>query len=227
MAGTNIQKDPWLSEILGKVAFHLEVGEKLPESFQCECFIDVKIDSGNVVAINALQEMGFLLTDTHIQLKREPSPLLRSETGVRLAVSSDEVAVRAIAGSAFTNSRFHLDPRIDNSVANRIKSEWAGNFFKNTRGDWMVVVEDKGVVCGFLQLLKKSSTEIIIDLIAVQEDSQGKGFAAAMIAFAFNNCLTNPSIIVGTQVSNIRSLRLYESLGFRVSSAKYVFHLHL
>jgi hypothetical protein len=33
-------------------------------------------------------------------------------------------------------------------------------------------------------------------------------------------------MIVGTQAANPDSLRLYENLGFRVSGASYVLHLH-
>ena len=34
-------------------------------------------------------------------------------------------------------------------------------------------------------------------------------------------------LIVGTQVANVPSVQLYESLGFRLKSSQYVLHMHV
>ncbi len=171
--------------------------------------------------------MGFRLVDTNVQLTRVAAPLKGSRGRCRFARPDDEPAVRGIAGSSFTQSRFHLDPEIPNATADRLKASWAGNFFTGKRGDWMVVAEEAGEVCGFLQLLRKSSECLIIDLIAVAKEQQGKGLGKEMIAFAAHACLKQPAaMLVGTQIANFGSLALYTRLGFEISSASYVLHLH-
>jgi hypothetical protein len=35
------------------------------------------------------------------------------------------------------------------------------------------------------------------------------------------------ALLVGTQVANIPSVRLYERMGFSLSSSQYVLHLHV
>jgi ribosomal protein S18 acetylase RimI-like enzyme len=80
---------------------------------------------------------------------------------------------------------------------------------------------------GFVQVLRGKGDSLVIDLVAVRPGSRGKGLGRAMIAFAAQACLGQPApMVVGTQISNLRSLRLYESLAFRVSAAEYVLHLH-
>ena len=145
----------------------------------------------------------------------------------RFASDSDYDSVCEIAGSSFTKSRFHLDPLISKETADLVKREWAGNFFKGLRGKWMVLAEVEDKVVGFLQLLKKSDSTIVIDLIAIKANMQGKGIAGSMISFANSECLETPGDIkVGTQISNIQSLAFYIKHGFRIISADYVLHLH-
>jgi len=88
----------------------------------------------------------------------------------------------------------------------------------------MIIALLDGNVVGFLQLIIKKEI-IIIDLIGVDKKSQGKGVATEMIKFAHENN-ENKSIKVGTQISNIPSLRLYQNIGFVFSSSNYIFHYH-
>ena len=67
---------------------------------------------------------------------------------------------------------------------------------------------------------------LIIDLIAVEPSHQGNGLATAMIKFAADYCGKWQRMLVGTQVSNIPSIRTYEKLGFRMCGSSYVFHYH-
>ena len=222
--------DEWLSGLLRKPSYHVSGNLRdinsahIPDE---NCFIDAKVSVEDISSIKHLEKLGFNLIDTNIQLVRKASVIEIDTEGARFATSSDEKAVREIAGFSFLQSRFHLDNSIPNHIANTVKSEWAGNFFLKKRGDWMVISEINGLVVGFLQLLKKNDSTIVIDLIAVSPDQQGLGIGKSMISFAIQNCLEgNPTVIVGTQIANTNSLKTYNNLGFRTSSAQYVFHLH-
>ena len=225
-----LQYDGWLSGVLEKPVYHvsgnaLDISTRdIPEE---NCFIDAKASVEDLSSVKHLEDLGFRLIDTNVQLVRKSEPIKIQNYGSRFANESDEKSVCKVAGSSFTQSRFHLDQKIPRKIADKVKSEWAGNFFQKKRGDWMVVSEIDGNVVGFLQLLKKNEATIVIDLIAVAPGHQGMGIGKSMISFAINNCLEgNPKVIVGTQIANTNSLKTYNNLGFRTSSAQYVFHLH-
>lgn len=224
-----IHHDEWLSGLLEKPVYHVSgnildiTAEDIPEG---SCFIDAKAPVEGLSSVKHLEDLGFRLIDTNVQLIRQPAPINIENVVSRFAVEFDDKAVRELARSSFTQSRFHLDQKIPRKIADRVKSEWAGNYFLNKRGEWMVVSEINGVIVGFLQLLKKNDSTIVIDLIAVASGHQGKGIGKSMISFAIQNCLkVIPTVIVGTQIANTNSLKTYNNLGFRICSAQYVFHL--
>jgi len=135
-------------------------------------------------------------------------------------------AVGGIAERSFVHDRFHRDPAIPLAAANAVKRSWALNYFAGKRGDWMVVVCRDGRPVGFLQLLRSQTDDLVIDLIAVDRDYRRGGIARAMIAFAVANCRGDGRLVVGTQVANVASVRLYENIGFRLDAAHYVLHHH-
>ena len=222
--------DNWLSKMIGKPTYYLEMPSSnvdykdLPEG---QMFTWTKIPANNTKKFICLQKLGFYIVDTNIQLSSSNDIHLKNEYNVRFALPNDELQVRVLAKNLFKHSRFNIDPNISEETACRIKEEWAGNFFSGKRGKWMIVIEENSKILGFLQIIDKNQDTIIIDLIAVDEKSKGKGLAKEMIAFAHRECLKeNGSIQVGTQAANISSINLYLKLGFRVKSVSYVLHMH-
>ena len=225
-----LRHDEWLSDLLGCPAFHLTGSGKsigvrdLPRK---RAFVDAKVAVTKIDELRYLQNLGFRIVDTNVQLSRKAEPLPSVTEMCRFAVPEDESSVSDIAASSFAISRFHLDTKIPKETADRIKASWAGNFFCGSRGDWMVVAENENGLAGFLQLLQHDDGAIQIDLIAVAEIMRGRGLGRAMIGFAIQRCLGRPvEVRVGTQIANIRSLNFYSSLGFVFASATYVLHFH-
>jgi ribosomal protein S18 acetylase RimI-like enzyme len=222
--------DEWSSKIIGKPVYYLKQfsnsfeNNDLPKN---EMFVWSKIPVDDVEKLIQLQKLGFYLVDTNIELvlskQMDPKKILNA----RFAKSSDEIAVRSIAKSAFKYNRFNRDPNISDKIASKIKEEWAGNFFLGKRGKWMIVVEKNSETVGFLQIIEGNNDSIIIDLIAVDEKNRGKGLAKEMIYFMYLNCLKKNGIIkVGTQISNTSSIELYLNIGFHINSISYVLHMH-
>ena len=224
-------RDAFLERCLGYPVFRLRNAAALAEglvqaSSHSRWMLEVKVAVGQVADVAALTERGFRVIDTNVQLERPAGAFPVEAASSRHAKPADEAAVRAVAASSFSQTRFHLDPRIGKANADRVKEEWAGNFFAGKRGEWMIVAEHEGRVAGFLQMLRGADGRLVIDLVGVQPGSRSKGIGRSMIAFAGRACLANAPMIVGTQVANSGSLRLYENLGFRVTGASYVLHLH-
>lgn len=235
-----ISFDSWLSKLLGCKAYRLNVDRVfgaqassdakfvLRQVITTSTFIDAKVGTDDVTTLNALTALGFQIVDVNLRLIRPNAPFadVDVEAAIRMAEPSDRTAVGVMAGRTFRYDRFHADPAIPDATANAIKSAWATNFFCGQRGDWMIVVEADGEIAGFLQLIRRNCGPLIIDLIGVDVHFEGRGFARAMIAYAARACAPDADMLVGTQVSNVRSLGLYEGLGFGVVSSSYVLHYH-
>ena len=214
--------DPWLSEILERPVFKIDVSNAdrgdvpTPASFAY-----AKIDVDQIKLAQSLSKAGYFIIDTNVTF-RWVGNADEHDMHVLEASPEDETSVREIAFSAFASTRFHLDPNIDNMVANRIKEKWAGNFFAGKRGDLMLVYKESGRVLGFNQVIL-TENKAVIDLIAVRSDARGRGIGRAMVSGLQTRF---KSIAVGTQINNIASIGLYTSLGFEFSNASYVFHYH-
>jgi ribosomal protein S18 acetylase RimI-like enzyme len=223
--------DVWLSRIFGCPAWRVgsEVaGEPLTRLQEGRRhFAYAKLDTSDVVASNALTDIGFRVVDTALSYTGMPEG--GTATGLRFARPGDRDAVEGIARQAFRFSRFHLDPRVPDTLANTIKAAWAANYFDGQRGDGMVIAEHEGRVAGFLQLLW-AGDRLLIDLIGVTSKLQGRGLGRGMIRHAARHGTGDgrmpTGMLVGTQSANTPSVRLYESLGFRMISAQHVLHYH-
>lgn len=229
-----IHEDRWLQTFIGRPAFRVtgtaDASEacmaKLRELARRPAFSYARTPTDDPRALDVFQAAGFRVVDTTITLETVGLPAATADSTVRLARPEDAPGVEAVAREGFAYSRFHLDPHIEKRVADEIKAQWAGNYFKGARGDHMVVAEVEGRIAGFLQLLAGGDGVLTIDLVAVSSAHRRRGLAAAMIRYAAHACAGTQRLRVGTQAANVGSLRLYQSLGFAISATAYVVHCH-
>ena len=228
----NIICDRWLSSLISKPAYRIEKYEKDFNSkilLNDDSFIEAKINTNNIDEINDIQKNGFKIIECELNFMKRNSILQKEynpKIKIRLSNNKDEEEVRKIASKAFVHSRFYKDPNFDKKVASKIKEEWAGNFFKGKRGDHLIVGEYNNSIVGFLLLLVRNGN-LIIDLIAVKEINRGLGIAKSMILFAEKNFMDDLKLFsVGTQLSNLSAINLYNNMGFSLISSNYAFHLH-
>ena len=235
LSATKLVPDEWLSRILAYHVYWLDIAR--PEAYCGDLelewpsddrwFIYTKAPTNGLELINALEDAGFRLIEGNLQLEKSMNPMPDpiDPNRIRFAVPEDEAAVRSVSEHSFAYSRFHLDPAISNNLADKVKAAWAANYFAGQRGDAMVLAEDKGKVAGFLQLIFQGDV-LVIDLIAVDPARRKMGLAHDMIAFVRCNLPGFRLFRVGTQVSNVPSIGLYEKLGFRIVRSEYVLHRH-
>ena len=239
----NFVRDQWLSEIMDIAVYSLIVNDnlikgvsdlksiehfQLPQIQSGSIFIYTKVPPLSTNLIKFIAKIGFDLVDTNIVFEKPMSlhkEVPNNKCSLRFALPEDESYVVELARNNFVYSRFHLDNDILSPVADKIKAEWARNYFAGLRGYQMIVSLVNNVVVGFLLLLK-FDRNLIIDLIAVDNCYQRKGIASDMIAYAEFRLDCFSSMRVGTQLANVPSIRLYEKLGFRVCTSNYVFHYH-
>lgn len=229
---TEFKLDKWLSSIIGKPTYSLSLDNNqgninIKRFLKKGIFIYTKVDTKMVRDVLFLQENGFRVVDVSMIFKAIELEYIGSDNVlIRPAQADDQRIVEEIAVESFKYSRFHLDPKINNSIANEIKRQWVANFFSGQRGEMMIIAEIGNKIVGFNQLLLQEDGSVIIDLIAVDKRSFGKGIGMALVAGVGKLIPKYKRIIVGTQVANIPSIRLYEKLGFRFVSSKYILHYH-
>jgi len=233
----DIVADRWLGEIMRVDAFRIsgtltaaesrDAAQALRPIVTRSSFAYARVPSRDIATSRVLEAHGFRVVDTNVTLETDASPLADAVgAAARIARPDDAQAVEKIARAGFEVSRFHLDPALRPGLANEIKAQWAANFFRGQRGDFMVVAECDGTVAGFLQLLAAPASTLVIDLIAVAQPFRGRGLGSAMIRYAARNCGAPARVRVGTQIANVGSLALYQRLGFQITGSAHVLHLH-
>jgi ribosomal protein S18 acetylase RimI-like enzyme len=139
----------------------------------------------------------------------------------------DKKSILNIAGNSFIKSRFFKDKNIKKTVAIKIKRNWVSNFFREKRGEYLIVSEFNKKVVGFLLVLKNKK-DYIIDLIAVKKNYQNLGLGTKMIEFLENKVLNRNKVKIyaSTQFDNKDAIKLYIKNKFKVKYKKYVYHFN-
>lgn len=229
-----LTEDKWLSSMLGCDAYCINISQLNRTTFEHnlkalaegKVFLYAKVHPGETEIIGFLEDVGFRLVDTNVRWHKKVQQIepVTSYFTFRRALPEDCSQVTKLAFNSFKFSRFHQDPLIKDDTADRIKAAWAGNFFSGLRGNAMIIAESKGEISGFLQL-DISKHQAVIDLIAVSETDRCKGVAKGMINLLEAEFEVK-EVLVGTQLANAPSIRLYQKLRFQFDSAQYVFHYH-
>ncbi len=158
-------------------------------------------------------------------IRAADKPALVAGVCIRNATLADRSEVERVAGDNLVTSRFHLDPQIEPARARRLKQAWLGNYFDGKRGERLLVAECDKAVGGFLLVLERRDVGTI-DLIALDPRLRGSGAFAGLIRAWLDSAPAISRVVVGTQISNVRSLRSYCRIGFRVCATAYVLHYH-
>jgi ribosomal protein S18 acetylase RimI-like enzyme len=233
-----VHPDAWLSDKLGRPAFSVATANMSAAEVTAalaahqpppNAFYFAKVGALDLPIVEALSRAGFVVIETSLTFSR-PIEQHAAEAPVSVYRAEWRDAVLDIAEHAFRFTRFHVDPKIDRPVANRVKREWIQSYVDGRRGDALLVAHDGGTVFGFNALLtadRPSGTAAVIDLIGVHPQHQQRGVGRTLVNGALHHyqgrCAT---MEVGTQASNVPSVRLYESLGFRLIRSGFVLHRH-
>lgn len=241
--------DAWLADIMGRPVFRVTIdATPIPDGGQVvaaavrrhalqqtAAFYYAKLATSDVATIRALGAAGMSVVDVNVLLALESTAQVPAvpDRGVDVIECrpQDAPAVLEIAGTCFRYSRFHLDPLVPVETAHAIKRAWIESYVHKRRGEALMVASLDGRPIGFLAVLasQEGGRRICtIDLIGVASGAQRRGVGKALVeGFIVRYGPQADELRVGTQVSNIPSLRLYEQLGFSTIKTDYVLHLHV
>jgi len=247
-----VKEDAWLASVMGRPVFRVDAGDAgsaaaVREHVQSgggggetssagARFYFAKVDAADVAKANALVDVGFFVADVNVTFAAAPSAITAGpppSVDVGTLPPAKKEQVLAIAHDTFRFTRFHLDPLVDKAIADKVKKEWVRNYADGKRGDHLFVAIGKegtlaGEPVGFLAALKShDGSQAIIDLVGVHPGAQRRGVGRAMITRFAEHYRGAKELLVGTQVANVASVTLYESMGFRLKSSQLVLHMHV
>jgi dTDP-4-amino-4,6-dideoxy-D-galactose acyltransferase len=175
-------------------------------------------------------ENGFDMVDIRMSFDADAQaqharPQARSSWAIRGSRPDDIPALRAIAATSHTTSRFYSDGRFDPRLCGELYATWIE---KSCRGwaDHVLVAELEGRAAGYLTCKRREGGRAEIGLFGIAEAARGKGLGSAMVAHAL--CWFAESgtqrVSVVTQARNVEAQRVYQAAGFRTSSVELWHH---
>ncbi|MFD2629867.1 GNAT family N-acetyltransferase [Oceanobacillus kapialis] len=167
-----------------------------------------------------LRKYGFYYVDTLIEPVCEKRKLRTVEReGISLTREYSPEEVIAISGEAFSGGRFHRDPEIPNFMADNRYKNWVKDLIEE---DHILAFDYQGEFAGFYAYQKDK-----ILLLAIKEDFRGKGLTRAFTSLAAREHFQFSQLdAIRTSVSpsNLASLNLFLSLGFKMERSIDVYH---
>jgi dTDP-4-amino-4,6-dideoxy-D-galactose acyltransferase len=144
---------------------------------------------------------------------------------VRRACSEQMEALKAIARSSHTDTRFYQDPHFQPSQCDGLYETWLE---QSCTGDANMVLaaELGGKVAGYITCHLDSDVVGRIGLFAVAESARGHGVGTALIraALGWFSDERRSRVTVVTQGRNVRGQRTYERCGFTTRSVELWYH---
>ena len=252
---------PWDSQIIGRrigTVKHLAVTSDGPAGVEVlRALIDeltqtlakrgtrcaaCRVQSGELTAIHALEQCGFLLMDTLLDFVFDFSrtrieaidlPRQDEQLTIRRAKPGDLPRLMALNERAFADyfGRYHADPRMPPGTATRIYVEWVRSAFQGW-ADWILVAEMGGKIAGFalwrkaLGAKEKNTASVAYcDMVVVDPECQGGGLGTALMFDGMRIACDFAQYLVGpVHLCNYPIQRTLQKLGWRISGARHSFH---
>lgn len=215
-----------ITEKITKDSVSTLIDESIAEKVNCLYFL-LNADEQDKIRIAEIN--GFHLVDLRVTLARslqpEPSPWSSSSTAIRLANEEDITALRAIAKTNHTDSRFYSDGNFPPDLCDELYATWIEKSCKGY-ADAVLVIERDKVATGYTSCHINPDGSGQIGLVGVSNSCQGSGLGKLLINeslrwLASSGC---NKVEVITQGKNIRAQRLYQNNGFLTSRLQLWYH---
>ena len=237
---------PWDSELYGFPFYELRcegirpevIAQHLPSclchlSAGCSCLVYSRIPSTAVASGRILTENGFYVVETLLEIYLNPArltPIVQKqslERQLRPARESDLPQIVAIATSAFSNDRLHLDPNLPRDKADQRYANWVEQGVRTGEPVWIYEDVANGQCLGFFHCRQTALKAIDLSLAAVVREYQGSGIGAEMYQAVLTKYKEQGYRLATTRisVSNLGVLNLYARLaGFLIRGAMVTLH---
>lgn len=174
-----------------------------------------------------LEDRGFRFVEMVYRPVRTLDPAECWAHGLQItrAHSADLAELLTIAGCAFTNERFHMDPRLDSAAGDQRYRNWVRSALDHPRQQ-LYVLRDGPRTIGFFVIELQGGGLCYWHLNAIAPGAQGQGYGErcwrAMMGLAREHGCT--SVASSVIARNNRVVNLYAKLGFRFMAPSMTFH---
>ncbi|MCY8508401.1 GNAT family N-acetyltransferase [Bacillus mojavensis] len=191
-------------------------------------FVFVRVPAEDIGAVHVIQQQpSSYFVGSLLKLVNTPSPYEKTPPFFELVQPEpgDTEEICQLASDAFAKSRYFHDPYLSREAANKIFQEWTRNNLTG-RADINIAAKYNGEMIGYLQGLSKGD-EYVLDLMAVKPGYEGKRVAFHLLAHLIEQpeTLKHKTVTAGTQLHNVRAIRLYERMGFTAVQSYYNYHI--
>jgi len=141
------------------------------------------------------------------------------------ATEADIPSLREIAATAFSNERYHIDPRLNPRLGDERYARWVGNSLGH-KTQQLLKVLDGGRLIGLFVVEATSSQSVYWHLTAISPQWQGCGYGRRVWTSMLRHHQEQGHETVSTTISarNVRVLNLYAFLGFRFMPPEMTLH---
>lgn len=192
-------------------------------------FIAAKIPADPALA-QALELQGFYLTDTAMGFTRQGTDnLSRPElpNGFAFQENPDDAETIAAAFSQlFWDGRFHHDPEIATTTADRLWQEAVKNQLSG-EADFSLLLTCQDQPAGLVTIAKTSDggDHGCLFIVGLREPHRHKGLGGILLTEAIHLASNSfGQLEVETSTYNLPAIRLYLSVGFKPVEARVSFH---
>ena len=228
-----MNEDPWLSKVMNTNCYNTTCNSIEDYSKIRKLLIDInsffvtvhtKIPPKNE-EIEYDKTIRFVSTMNSYSWKPDKIFSNLNDNNIKLYDNDNFQSVMSIANGSFESDRFHNDPRISKSFANRIKMDWLKDNLSQCRETitYIFTSPNNEDILGFNSMVIKENS-IVIDLIAVSSEYRRLGVANALIGASKKLALSRGLLLtVGTQKTNTAN-DLYLKNGFVLKESLFVSH---
>jgi len=185
-------------------------------------------DCGSRDTIKLAEENGFYLVDVQVMFEfffnkgdcQKETPL------THLALPEDLPCLKAIAKTAYHDTRFYYDGHFSDELCSQLYEVWIEKSMSGY-ADAVLVVGAPGKPEGYISCrLNKVQKRGKIGLVGVSEAARGRGLGKALIRSAVDWFYSQgmESVEVVTQGRNLPAQRLYQRCGFITGGLKLWYH---
>ncbi|MBP2109881.1 GNAT family N-acetyltransferase [Paenibacillus silagei] len=183
-------------------------------------FIQALCKIDDMINIRILENKKFHFADVKITYSLKIRELAQLEGAIfNIAIPQDSTAICKIASDSFINSRYYGHELIfGKDKVNEMFRDWARKSIYGEFDDFCLKLVAGNEIRGFITVKIRESKTATIGILAVDENSRGKGVGEALLHSLFS-FLRNKNIFeveVATQGKNIIAQNLYSKAGFRV-----------
>ena len=200
------------------------------------CSSDLRVASGDLCAINALERHGFRVVTGEIAgVVRPTREITVHPAGLAIEpmAQEDVDAVVAIAGASHVHNRFAYDSRFGRAEVRHLYEDLIRRYAEDPDTMSLVARERDGTIRGFISSrLNRAISEATgrslasLDFIGVQPDARTRGIGDALNQHALARMRAQgvQAVTVRTLMNNFEALGVLRKLGMRVTSSNVVLH---